>query len=83
MIWKQGSSNIDGGTLYHLRNIINRRNVVKNPGKNMNACEGFLEVLIEAHVVSAALSTFEMQTVDDKPSEVFFPADVLKLNTLQ
>ena len=86
MIWKRlykGSSNIDGGTLYQLRNIINRRDVVKNPGKNMNACEGFLEVVVEAHILSASMSIFGMHTVDDKPSETFFPDGVFKLNTLQ
>lgn len=86
MIWRRlykGSSNIDGGTLYQLRNIINRRDVVKQPSKNMNACEGFLDVVVEAHIVSAAMTVFGMQTVDDKPDETLFPNNFSKLDTMQ
>ena len=35
------SSQKDSGTLYHLRNLINRRNVVKKPEKSVTACEDF------------------------------------------
>ena len=36
---------MDGGTLYQLRNSINRRNVVSSPDNDVNACEDFLNDL--------------------------------------
>ena len=45
VIWKQlysCSSSSDHGTLYLLRNLINRRNVVVDPKQDVNACEDFL-----------------------------------------
>lgn len=38
----------DHGTLYQLRNHINRKNVTKDPIKNFNACDEFLVDVIEA-----------------------------------
>ena len=44
VIWKQlyeCSSSRDLVTLYQMRNLINRRNVVNDPTKNVAACEEF------------------------------------------
>ncbi len=41
-MWKQyynTSSGRDGGILYQLRNLINRRNVIKKSMDNLDACE--------------------------------------------
>jgi len=46
-IWKcsyKCSSGTDRGTLFHLRNLINPRNVVKKPTKAVDACEEFFSV---------------------------------------
>ena len=43
-IWKRlyrTSSARDRGTLYHLRNAINRRNVIAKPKDAMDACKEF------------------------------------------
>lgn len=48
------SSSKEGGTLYQLCNLINRRNVVK-PKKDVAACEDFFELVVEAHIVTAAM----------------------------
>ena len=56
VIWRyylSPDSSGDHGTLYQLRNRINRRNVTKDPTKNFNACDDFLIDVIEAHVISA------------------------------
>ena len=53
-LYKTNSSQ-DGGTLYQLRNLINRRNVVGDPKKDMNACEDFFELVTKAHVLAAII----------------------------
>ena len=42
------------GTLYQLKNLINRTNVPSDPKHNLNACEDFLGVVLEAHIIAAA-----------------------------
>ena len=41
--------------LNQLRNVINRRNVSKDPSSNVNASEDFLEAVTSAHIVAAAM----------------------------
>ncbi len=75
-MWKQyynTSSGRDGGTLYQLRNLINRRNVIKKPMDNLDACEDFIVLVIEAHILSAAMTIFKMNRLDDRPSMMFSP----------
>ena len=60
-------SGIDGATMYQLRNLINRRNIVKDPSKNVAASEDFILLLTEVHIVAAAMTVFGMESVDDKP----------------
>ena len=74
---------MDGGTLFQIRNLINRRNVVKDPTKNMNACEDFFTLLTESHILSAAMTVFEMSSFEDKPSETLFPSNSLKLGPIE
>lgn len=40
--------------MYHLRNLINRTNVPKDPQDNMNAAEDYFLLLLHAHAVAAA-----------------------------
>ena len=85
-MWKQfynTASGGDGGTLYQLRNLINRRNVVKKPMDDLAACEDFAITVVEAHIVSAAMVIFDMKTADDRPCEKFFPTGCEKLDTVQ
>lgn len=75
---------MDGGTLFQLRNLINRRNIVKDPTKDMNACEDFFTLVVEAHIVAAALATFKMSSVDDEPDcSTLFPEGCSELNSMQ
>ena len=48
------SSASDKGTLFQLKNVINRTAVPLNPQKNVQATEDFLEVVSVAHIVVAA-----------------------------
>ena len=59
----------DHGTLYQLRNKLNRTNVVSVPKKDMNACEDFITTVTSGLVVAAALNTFELQSVNDCPAD--------------
>lgn len=47
------ASSSDHGTLYQLRNILNRTNVVKDPTKDFNACDDFFQLIISGHVIAA------------------------------
>lgn len=47
-------SSADKGTLYQLRNLINRTSVPTSPEKNMNSAEDFMLLALHAHIVSAA-----------------------------
>ena len=47
------------GTLYQMRNLINRSSVPKDPGDNMKAAEDFMQLVLYAHIVAAA------ETVED------------------
>ena len=68
------SSSQEGGTLYQLRNLINRRNVY-DPKNDMNSCEDFFELVTTAHIIVAAMKMFGMSKIDDKPDEDLFPFD--------
>ena len=71
MIWKYFYSTDSAeqhGTLYQLRNR-HRRNVVKKPKADFNACDDFIKVIIESHIVVAALKTFKMKDIHDIPDE--------------
>ena len=62
---------MDRRTLYQLRNVINRRNVVQHPKDNMNASKDFFLLVTEAHILSAAMTTFEMSSATDIPINHF------------
>ena len=73
MIWKYFyniNSASEHGTLYQLRNKINRTNVVKNPKSNYNACGDFLETVVVGHVLGAAMQILEISNLNDQPSDV-------------
>jgi hypothetical protein len=64
---------MDRGTLYQLQKLINRRNVVKEPSKSVAPCEEFFLLVVETHVMAAAMQLFEMSSLDDTPCTTLFP----------
>ena len=64
---------MDGGTLYQLRNVINRRNITKKPTGNVTASEEYFLLVTEAHIVTAAMTLFQMDSLEDRPNPLFFP----------
>lgn len=63
--------------------LINRRNVVKDPSKSVAPCEEFFMLVVEAHVLAAAMHFFKMRSLEDTPSEEFFPTDRIQKDSLQ
>lgn len=55
----------EAGTLYQLRNTINRRNVVKNVSADYHAVGSFIDLVTSAHVIAAALKAFGMSNIED------------------
>ena len=85
VIWKRlytCSSGMDGGTLFQLRNLLNRRIVTKDPVSNVSACEDFFIHVVEAHIVSACMTVFGMSSIDDAPSHDLFPDTSLQGHTI-
>lgn len=64
---------MEGGTLYQLRNLINRRNVVSDPSKDVNACEDFFVLVVTAHILVAAMDILGMNAMNDIPDETLIP----------
>lgn len=60
--------------MLQLKNVLNRTSVPRDPTKNVNACEDFLEVVLSGHVISATLSYFGMKSIDDTPNSDLIPA---------
>ena len=75
------SSAMDGATLYQLRNVINRRNVTKDPTKNVAACDEFFSLVAEAHILAAAMKVFGMNSLDSTPSCELFPQECIALSS--
>lgn len=59
---------MDKGTLYHLRNVINRRNVSASADVDYNACDDFFIAVVKCHIVTAAMQYFIMSAISDIPS---------------
>lgn len=86
VIWKRlykGTSGSDGGTMCQLKKLINRRNVVKDPSKSVAPCEEFFLLVVETHVLAAAMHLFQMTSLDDAPSSTYFPKGSEDLGSLE
>ena len=56
VIWKHFYSTFssgDHGSLYQLRNKVNRTNVVKNPKNDFNACDDYFLLIISCYAIAA------------------------------
>ena len=71
MTWKRfydTHSFIDKGTLYQLRNAINRANVSAAAEDDYNASDDFFVLVARCHIVAAAMQYLSMKEVSDMPS---------------
>lgn len=67
------SSSSQYGTLFQLRNLIGRTNVGGKPIDCFDPCEDFFALIVEAHIVAAAMKLLEMTTLNDVPSTKYVP----------
>ena len=63
---ERGTGEQEGGTLFQLRNLINRRNVLKDVRNDMNATD-FFETVAVGLIIPATLQFFGMQGISDNP----------------
>ena len=70
------SSASDHGTLYQIRNLIQRRNVGKKTKKDFNAHDSFFDLVTTAHILAVAVEVLGMDDLDDTPCELLVPKDV-------
>ena len=61
------------GTLYQLKNVLNRANVVQDQKNDFHACSDFFQTIVESYIISATLKTFGMTTLSDEPSHSLLP----------
>lgn len=76
VIWKYFYDTNSAGehcTLYQMRNLINHQNVGKVLKNCFNSCNDFLNTTITGHILSAALKTFGMRTLNSQPSGDVIP----------
>ena len=66
----KSTSASDVVTIFQLRNLINRKNIGKKPSKDVNAYEDFFHLLVESHVLAAAMEFLGMESIDDKPADI-------------
>ena len=79
IIWKyfySTRSGRDQGTLYHIRNRLNRSNVPTEVKRDFNTCEDFIETVTSSHIVAAALTVFGMKSVSDSAESSILPEDL-------
>ena len=62
------SSAYDFGTLYQIKNLVNRRNVKADPSKNVNASEDFFLMVVHTHIIAAAMHELSTDSVDENPT---------------
>ena len=67
-LYREGSFQ-EKGTLKQIQNIINRTNLPKLVKDNFNAVRDFLNVVIDAHIIAAALEFFGMDHVQQQPTQ--------------
>ena len=74
VIWEElysTSSVRDKGSLYQLRILIDRRNVVSDPKKDLHACQSFLHTVLEATILAVFASQHSSETFDIALDSIF------------
>ena len=71
MIWAwlyDTKSFLDEGTLCHLRNLIDRRNISATAADDFNSCEDFFVTVVHCHIISAVMDHLQMSSTADSPN---------------
>ena len=67
---------MDIGTLYHIRNLVNRSNVNADPSKNVNSSEDFFLMVVHSHIIAASMQNLGMDSPNATPSTQLLLDDV-------
>jgi L1 cell adhesion molecule like protein len=59
---------MDKGSLVQLRNALDRRNVSAASESDFNACDDFFNLVVECHILAAAMEALIMDNLSDKPT---------------
>ena len=68
----KGGSNLEGGTLLQLRNLINRRNIATDISGRFNEAVDFFELIVRCYITTAAMQYFRMASTTDTPKQNMF-----------
>ena len=79
---------MERGTLYQLRNLIDRRNVGTTVKSDVNAAEDFLETIVTGYIITAVMAHLNMTSLEDAPdpsivSSHVWTDDTVRAQTLQ
>ena len=83
VIWKQlydMSSSAEKGTLLQLRNLINFKHPTSSPKSNFSECSDLLNIIVESHIVAAALKVFKITSINQQPDEDILPQNLWAQN---
>ena len=59
----------DYGTLHQLRNLINRRNIVKMPKDDFHAYDDYFRLVLQCHVITAAMKVLGVEATTSSPPD--------------
>ena len=66
--------------MYQLGNLINRRNIINTPEKNVNASEDFIRLLVNARMLTASTQCFALESLDGIPPTSVVDEDIWLYN---
>ena len=72
VIWNhlyKSASFSDKGTLKQLTNLISWTNIPQTVKKDFAATQDFFSLVLDAHIVAAAMNLFDMKDVSDTPKQ--------------
>ncbi len=64
------NSSSEHGTMYQIRNLIGRTNVVSQPKRDLNACEDFFGLVLDSYVTSAVMEVLGITSLDEWPADI-------------
>ena len=76
------NSGLSAGTLFQLRNLINRRNITADVTKDINVSEDFLELMVASHVIAAAVQLVGSNSVEEMLANLTSDGQSLQHNAL-
>ena len=66
------ASGTDSCTLYHLRNLLQRRSVAKKIKNDPTGCEEFFLLVTDGHILCVIMDAFGLSSLEDTPSNEVF-----------